>query len=366
MNNDRPLLSVENLRTEFHTDEGIVTPVDGVSWSVRRGETLALVGESGCGKSVTALSILRLIPDPPGRIAGGAIRFWDQPDEDPINLTALTDRQMRAIRGNRIAMVFQEPTTSLNPVFTAGEQIVEAIELHQNLRGRAARACAVDALHRVGITEPAQRFHQYPHQLSGGMQQRVMIAMALSCNPALLIADEPTTALDVTIQAQILDLLRELQTETGMGLVLITHDLSIVAQTADRVCVMYAGKIVEQADVTELFDNPLHPYTQALLKCMPRLDGISDRFQTIAGSVPVISAYPSGCRFHPRCALSRQRAKQDDRRTTAVTRDDGPVTVLQRCVHDDTAEPGGDPPLREVRPGHLVACWETSDIAAPP
>ncbi|MCH7720745.1 MAG: ABC transporter ATP-binding protein [Planctomycetes bacterium] len=364
MNNDRPLLSVEGLRTEFRTDEGIITPVDGVSWSVRRGETLALVGESGCGKSVTALSILRLIPDPPGRIAAGAIRFWDQPDQEPIDLTALNDRQMRAIRGNRIAMVFQEPTTSLNPVFTAGEQIVEAIELHQNLRGRAARECAVDALRRMGITEPSERFHQYPHQLSGGMQQRVMIAMALSCNPALLIADEPTTALDVTIQAQILDLLRELQDETNMGLVLITHDLGVVAQTADRVCVMYAGKIVEQAEVAELFDNPLHPYTRALLECMPRMDRVSERFQTIAGSVPVVSAYPSGCRFHPRCALAQQRARQDNRRTTTIPSDDRPVTVLQRCVHDDIAEPGGEPPLEEVRPDHLVACWETSDHAA--
>jgi len=361
MNPGGPLLSVTDLRTVFESDAGLVAAVDGVTWSVRRGETMALVGESGCGKSVTALSILGLIPDPPGRVVSGSIRFWNRPDQEPIELSSLTPRQLRRIRGHRIAMVFQEPATSLNPVLTVGEQILETVRLHRGLRRRAARDSALESLRRVGLTDPHLRFHQYPHQLSGGMQQRAMIAMALCCNPALLIADEPTTALDVTLQAQILDLLGRLQAETRMGLLLITHDIGVVAQVADRVCVMYAGRIVEQADVAELFHHPLHPYTQALLACSQRAPAGSRRFRTIAGAVPAGSAYPPGCRFHPRCELSRQRAQAGRRHIHVVHDERAEVTALRRCVHDDPVESGGEPELREARPGHLVACWEVTD-----
>ncbi|MGB9623641.1 MAG: ABC transporter ATP-binding protein, partial [Phycisphaerae bacterium] len=259
------LLDVRDLKTYFFMEEGVGKAVDGVSWTLPRGRTLALVGESGCGKSVTALSIMRLIPEPPGRIVGGQILFEGR------DLVRLPESQMRQIRGNRIAMIFQEPMTSLNPVFTIGDQIVEAVTLHQRIRGREAWDLATEMLRRVGVSEPGQRVHEYPHQMSGGMRQRVMIAMALSCNPSLLIADEPTTALDVTIQAQILDLLRQLQAEAGMSILIITHDLGVVAEIADAVCVMYASRIVERAEVKELFASPLHPYTQGLFRSMPRL-----------------------------------------------------------------------------------------------
>ncbi len=319
-----PLLDVRDLRTTFHSDEGDIRAVDGVSWSVQRGETLALVGESGCGKSVSALSIMRLVPDPPGKIAGGTITL------DSQNLLDLSEGQMREIRGDRIAMIFQEPMTSLNPVYTVGDQIVEAIELHQDMKGQAAVEHAIKMLRRVGISEPAQRVNEYPHQMSGGMRQRVMIAMALSCNPDLLIADEPTTALDVTIQAQILQLLKRLQNETGMAVLLITHDLGVVAEVADRVAVMYAGKIVELADVDELYEHPLHPYTQGLLRCVPKLGGRKDRLEVVEGTVPNPLAFPPGCKFHPRCPLG----------------------------HDDAKCQQEEPALEELRPGHWVACWK--------
>ena len=326
---ERPLLQVKDLRTYFYTDQGVLRAVDGVSWSIRRGETLALVGESGCGKTVTALSIMRLIPSPPGRIVAGQIIF------DGQGLLALTERQMRHIRGNRIAMIFQEPMTSLNPVYSVGDQVAEAICLHQNLPRRQAWQRAVEMLQRVGIPDAAQRAREYPHQMSGGMRQRVMIAMALSCNPDLLIADEPTTALDVTIQAQILDLLGRLQTETGMSILLITHDLGVVAQIADRVAVMYASKIVELATAEELFAAPLHPYTQGLFRSLPRLGTRTRRLEVIPGSVPDPGRFPPGCKFHPRCRLA------DD----------------PRCR---TCEPA----LLEVRPGHWVACWKATGYEA--
>jgi peptide/nickel transport system ATP-binding protein len=275
---DDELLRVESLVTEFHMPGRVVRAVDGASWSLRRGQTLALVGESGCGKSVTALSIMRLL-DAPGRIVDGRIVF------DGRNLLDLPERRMRQVRGNRIAMIFQEPMTSLNPVFACGRQVVEAIELHQKIRGRAAWNLAEEMFARVGIPDPGRRVRDYPHQMSGGMRQRVMIAMALSCNPSLLIADEPTTALDVTIQAQILDLLGKLQAETGMSILLITHDLGIVARSAHEVCVMYAGRVVERAPVRGLFERPLHPYTQGLLRCVPRLSQRKRRLEVIDDSV---------------------------------------------------------------------------------
>ncbi|MBN1492422.1 MAG: ABC transporter ATP-binding protein [Phycisphaerae bacterium] len=324
MSENSTLLEVRDLKTHFFTAEGVARAVDGVSWSLPKGKTLALVGESGCGKSVTALSIMRLVPDPPGRIVGGEILFQG------LNLATASEKQMRNIRGNQIAMIFQEPMTSLNPVFTVGNQIVEAIELHQHIRGRAAWNRAVEMLHRVGIPEPEQRVHEYPHQMSGGMRQRVMIAMALSCNPAVLIADEPTTALDVTIQAQILDLLRQLQAEMHMSILIITHDLGVVAEIADEVCVMYASHIVEQAEVHELFGNPLHPYTQGLFRSMPRLAQRNKRLEVIPGNVPNPLEFPDGCHFEPRCPLG----------------------------HGDTHCKADDPPLKELRPGHWVACWK--------
>jgi oligopeptide/dipeptide ABC transporter ATP-binding protein len=325
VNTDRPpLLDIQDLTTEFATEEGAVRAVQDLSCCIAPAETVALVGESGCGKSVTALSIMRLIPSPPGRIAGGKILL------EGTDLLTLAERQMRKVRGNRIAMVFQEPMTSLNPVFTVGSQIVEAIELHQPIRGRAAWDRATDMLHKVGIPAPRQRAREYPHQLSGGMRQRVMIAMALSCNPALLIADEPTTALDVTIQAQILDLLRKLQQETGMSILLITHDLGMVAEIAQKVCVMYASRIVESADVEDLFASPLHPYTQGLFRSTPRLSQRKARLEAIPGSVPNPLRFPTGCKFHPRCPLGR-----DD----------------PHCRNDE-------PTLQQVRPGHCVACWK--------
>ncbi len=290
-----PLLEIRDLKTWFDGEDGVARAVDGVSWRIGRGETLGVVGESGCGKSVTAMSILRLIPEPPGRVAGGEILF------EGVNLLGLDAAEMRKIRGNRISMIFQEPMTSLNPVFRVGDQIAEVVTLHQRVTRREARARAIAMLERVGIPSPADRADDYPHQMSGGMKQRVMIAMALACNPTLLIADEPTTALDVTIQAQILDLLRELKRTSGMAILLITHDLGVVAEMADHVAVMYAGKIVEYAPVEELFLRPRHPYTVGLFESLPRMGIEKDRLQAIPGNVPNPLRFPPGCKFSPRC-----------------------------------------------------------------
>jgi len=318
------ILTVRGLRTHFFTEDGVVRAVDGVSFSIGARQTFALVGESGCGKSVTALSIMRLVPDPPGRIVAGDIVMEGQP------LTMLSEREMRDVRGGRIAMIFQEPMTSLNPVFTIGSQIVEAIDLHRGLSRGQAGALAVEMLADVGIPDPEQRFREYPHQLSGGMRQRAMIAMALSCNPELLIADEPTTALDVTIQAQILDLLRALQAQRGLSILLITHDLAVVAETADVVGVMYASKLAELTDVGTLFARPLHPYTRGLFRSLPKLGERKRRLETIPGNVPDPLSFPSGCKFHPRCPIGRE---------------------LKRCRQQE-------PELREAAPRHWVACWE--------
>ncbi len=319
------LLAVEDLKTVFMTSQGVGRAVDGVSFQLRAGETLGLVGESGCGKTVMALSLLRLVPDPPGEITGGAIHF------NGHNLLELSEERMRAIRGNDISMIFQEPMTSLNPVFTIGDQITEAIILHQRLGKREAREQAAEMLQHVGIPDPDTRLDEYPHQLSGGMRQRAMIAMALVCRPKLLIADEPTTALDVTIQAQILDLMRTLQAELGMAILLITHDLGVVAEIADRVAVMYAGKIVEEAPVEVIFAEPKHPYTQGLLHSVPRIakdaTGHRVRLQEIPGLVPSIFAIPPGCPFSPRCPH-----------------------VMERCSRET-------PPLDPVGPTARSACW---------
>ena len=300
------LLNIANLQTYFNTEDGVAKAVDGVDYYIRKGETIGVVGESGCGKSVTALSIMRLIPQPPGHIVGGEITFAGQ------NLLQLSSQEMRKIRGNHISMIFQEPMTSLNPVFTIGSQIAEAVQLHQGLSKKESLNRSIDMLHLVGIPSPAQRIKDYPHQLSGGMRQRAMIAMALSCNPQLLIADEPTTALDVTIQAQILDLMASLKAEFNMAIILITHDLGIVAENVARVVVMYAGKIVEETDVYSIFAEPLHPYTVGLLQSIPRLDlGRSkrDRLQEIPGAVPRPAHLPSGCLFHPRCPHVMERCQ---------------------------------------------------------
>jgi oligopeptide/dipeptide ABC transporter ATP-binding protein len=323
MSHNEILLSVQNLSTHFHMQLGIARAVQDVSFDIPAGKTVALVGESGCGKSVTALSVLRLIPSPPGKIVGGKILFKGN------NLLELSDSRMRSIRGNDIAMIFQEPMTSLNPVFTVGNQIVEAISLHQGIKGKPAWDLAVDMLSKVGIADPDRRVGEYPHQMSGGMRQRVMIAMALSCSPSLLIADEPTTALDVTIQAQILELLNRLQREHQMSVLLITHDLGVVAETAHSVVVMYASKIAEKASVEALFAEPLHPYTQGLLRSLPRLGQRRKRLDVIGGTVPNPLAFPSGCKFHPRCPVGCND---------------------KRC---QTQEPA----LKEVSPGRSVACW---------
>ncbi len=290
------LVAVEDLRVHFHTEDGVVRAVDAVTFDIDHGEILGVVGESGCGKSVTALSIIRLLPRPAGRIASGRILFRGQ------DLLKKPEAEMRHIRGNDIAMIFQEPMTSLNPVYSCGAQVAEAIRLHQGLRPREAWAEAVDMLSRVGIAAPERRAREYPHQLSGGMRQRVMIAMALSCNPRLLIADEPTTALDVTVQAQILELVKELKRDMGMAVMLITHDLGVIAEMARRVVVMYAGRVVEEADVMGLFRRPLHPYTEGLLDAVPRIDLPRGRLHVIPGQVPDPGDLPPGCRFHPRCA----------------------------------------------------------------
>jgi peptide/nickel transport system ATP-binding protein len=304
--NFSPLLQVEGLTTTFFTDEGVVRAVDDVSFSVASGETLGIVGESGCGKTVTSKSILRLIPWPPGKITAGQIRYRGE------DLLALSERRMQRLRGNRIGMIFQEPMTALNPVFTVGWQIEEALALHRRLSGRERRAAAIDLLRQVGIPAPERRVDEYPHQLSGGMRQRVMIAMALSCKPDILIADEPTTALDVTIQAQVLQLIRELKEELGTAVILITHDLGVVAEVCDRVVVMYAGRVVEQGSIDDIFHRPQHPYTRALLRSIPRrgrkLAGA--RLKTIAGMVPDLRALPPGCRFAGRCDREQERCRQ--------------------------------------------------------
>jgi len=292
------LLEIEGLKTYFHTDEGVAKAVDGVSYAIRPGETLGVVGESGSGKSVTALSILQLLPMPPGRFEGGSIRFRGE------ELIGAEEARLREIRGNDIAMIFQEPMTALNPVFTVGNQIGETVKLHQGLDDEASRARAIEMLTKVGIPAPEKRVDEYPHQLSGGMRQRVMIAMAMACDPALLIADEPTTALDVTIQAQILDLIKELQEEAEMSVLLITHDLGVVAETAHHVAVMYGGRVVEFGPAKEIFEAPQHPYTVGLLQSLPDLAVPGERLVTIPGIVPSATRFPSGCRFRTRCPLA--------------------------------------------------------------
>ncbi|NLM38507.1 MAG: ABC transporter ATP-binding protein [Firmicutes bacterium] len=320
------LLSVRNLKTHFYTEDGIVPAVDGISFDLERGGTLGIVGESGCGKSVTSLSIMGLIPSPPGKIVDGEILFEGR------DLTKLSEAEMRKIRGNEISMIFQEPMTSLNPVFTIGNQIMEAIMLHQKLDKAAARKKAIEMLSLVGIPSPEKRIDEYPHQLSGGMRQRVMIAMALSCNPKLLIADEPTTALDVTIQAQILDLMRDLQKELGTAIIMITHDLGVIAELVDQVVVMYTGIIVERGDVETIFANPQHPYTQGLLASIPRLDMDVERLQAIPGSVPTPGNFPKGCGFHPRCPYAK-----------------------------DICEAKRPPAFKADGEGHYAACWKLVD-----
>ena len=318
------LLDVRGLRTSFHTTDGVVRAVDGIDFQVRRGEVMGLVGESGCGKSVTSLSIMRLVA-PPGRVEGGEVIF------DGHDLLKLSRREMRDLRGERISMIFQQPTSSLNPVYDVGMQLGEVLELHRNMKRPAARNRALELLRMVGIPDPQRRLDAFPHELSGGMAQRVMIAMALACEPELLIADEPTTALDVTIQAQILDLMRTLQRETNTAMILITHDLGVVAEMCDRVAVMYAGEIVEQSDVATLFDEPKHPYTRGLIGAVPTLGSTAEQLATIPGSVPNLIDLPPACRFAPRCYL----------RTEANV-------VLADEKHPD---------LLEVAPGHDVRCW---------
>ena len=314
------LLEINDLRINFHTLAGLVKAVDGVSFYVNKGETLGVVGESGCGKSVTAMSLLQLIPMPPGELVSGTARF------DGRDLLTMNPDEIRKIRGNRISMIFQEPMTSLNPVFTIGDQIGEAIKLHQGLNAKQADEKSIEMLTLVGIPEPRRRIHEYPHQLSGGMRQRVMIAMALSCNPALLIADEPTTALDVTVQAQILELMLDLQDRIHTSIIIITHDLGVIAETADRVIVMYCGRIVEESDVRTIFHNPKHPYTRQLLNSVPRLEATAERLEEIPGIVPSLYDLPEGCNFAPRC-----------------------LKVREECWVKEQA-------LEEIEPNHWVAC----------
>ncbi len=323
------LLEMRGLRTYFPTDDGFAQAVDGVNLTVERGETVALVGESGCGKSVTALSILDLVP-PPGQVRTGEVLFKGR------DLRKLEAQELRRLRGNEIAMVFQEPMTSLNPVYTVGEQIAETVRLHRGLDRRAARAVALEMLELVGIPSPQERLDAYPHQLSGGMRQRVVIAIAMSCDPALLIADEPTTALDVTVQAQILKLFARLQERSGMGLLLITHNLGIVAETADRVCVMYAGNIVEEAAVEQLLRKPRHPYTIGLMRSLPERARHGEPLETIAGTVPDPARFPSGCRFRPRCPLARAACEESEPELSAAgAPDDSHVAA---CHFLDEAE----------------------------
>jgi oligopeptide/dipeptide ABC transporter ATP-binding protein len=315
MSDTTPILSVRNLKTYFYTERGTALAVDDVSFDIPAGKTLAIVGESGCGKSMTALSLLGLVPNPPGKIVGGEIFF------DGHDLLKLSDKEMRKIRGNDVSMIFQEPMTSLNPVFRVGDQIGSILRLHQGLSKAEAHVASIDLLTQVGIPAPESRVNDYPHQMSGGMRQRIMIAMALACNPKVLIADEPTTALDVTIQAQILDLLRKLQDERGMAILLITHDLGVVAEMADEVAIMYAGKIIEQAPVQSLFDEKAHPYTQGLFNSLPNLDAPSDRLETIRGQVPAATDFPAGCRFHPRCPKAMRVCSESIPASCAVAED---------------------------------------------
>lgn len=332
MQAEETILEVKNLQTVFFTNSGLFRAVDDVSFSVRRGETLAIVGESGCGKSVTALSVMRLVPDPPGRIVGGSVVL------EGTDLLGLDEAGMRQIRGNRVSMIFQEPMTSLNPVMRIGDQITEVVRLHQTMTAKEAWKQAVEMLRLVRIPEPERRAQEYPHQLSGGMRQRAMIAMALACRPALLIADEPTTALDVTIQAQILALIVDLQRRLGTGLILITHDLGVVAQTAQRVIVMYAGKKVEEATVEALFENPRHPYTRGLMASIPAVpsaDAKADvRLVEIPGMVPSLTRLPAGCAFAPRCRFAVERCREEY------------------------------PPLQDFGGDHLAACWRAAEMVA--
>jgi len=325
---EQPLLRVVDLVTSFRTDEGTLRAVDQVSFDVDVGTTLGIVGESGCGKSVTALSIMRLLPEPAGAIDGGRIEL------EKKNLVELPEREMQGIRGNSVSMIFQEPMTSLNPVYTVGAQIVEAIRMHQKKSRREAREHAIEMLKLVGIPSPASNVDAYPHQLSGGMRQRVMIAMALACKPKLLIADEPTTALDVTIQAQILELLKKLQEQLGMAVLLITHDLGVVAEYAREVVVMYAGRVVERADVKEIFARTLHPYTKGLLGSIPRMGTGLKRLPTIEGVVPDLRSLPKGCRFADRCAFAKDACRE------------------------------AEPALEEAEPNHFVRCVRWKEIAS--
>jgi oligopeptide/dipeptide ABC transporter ATP-binding protein len=357
-----PLLEIRDLNIAFDTNRGQIRPVRDLSFSIYPGQTVALVGESGCGKSVTALSILRLIPEPPGRVLGGQVLLEGR------DLLTLSEPRMRSVRGHDIAMIFQEPMTSLNPVFTIGDQIMEAILLHQHVTPRQARDIAVAALKDVGIADPARRLDEYPHQMSGGMRQRVMIAMALSCKPRLLIADEPTTALDVTIQAQILELLRKLQRDTGLAILLITHDLGVVAENADVVGVMYASRIVEFATVEDLFDQPQHPYTEGLFRSIPRLNQQVERLATIPGTVPNPAHFPAGCKFHPRCHRTRALAAQATAEQTMEIRSAGEsFRVMSRCITEvPAATTSGEPLLRQVCPDHWAACHYVDNFAAAP
>jgi len=309
-----PVLQVKGLKTYYYTEEGVVPAVDGLDFEVEPGETFAIVGESGCGKSVTSLSILRLIPSPPGKIIDGEIIYHGQ------DLVKKSEREMRSIRGNDISMIFQEPMTSLNPVFTVGQQIGESFRFHQQMGKAEMLKKSIEMLRLVGIPEPEHVINDYPNQLSGGMRQRVMIAMALACRPHLLIADEPTTALDVTIQAQIMELIVRLNEQLNMGVMLITHDLAVVAQTCSRVIVMYLGQIVEEADVLTLFDHPCHPYTEGLMRSIPRMEGDRTKpLYMIPGTVPLLSQIPTGCRFAPRCAYATERCRQETPQLTPVS-----------------------------------------------
>ena len=321
------LLEVRNLRTTFFTSAGVVRAVDGVSWDIQEGETVALVGESGCGKSVSALSVMRLVEEPAGRIEGGEVLFKGR------NLLSLSEEQMRTVRGREIGMIFQEPMTSLNPVLTIGRQLTEGLEIHMKMSESDARARALELLSMVGIPDPARRLTQYPHHFSGGMRQRMMIAMALACNPSLILADEPTTALDVTIQAQILELMRDLSRRLGVAMLIITHNLGVVARYADRVNVMYAGRIIERASAAELYANPRHPYTLGLLRSVPRLDEPRrSRLAPIEGQPPDLTRLPPGCAFSPRCSFR-----------------------VERCVAAPSLAATG-------RNDHLAACWESEKV----
>lgn len=322
------LLEVKNLKTYFYTDDGVATAVDDVSYDVDKGETLGLVGESGCGKSVSALSIMRLIPDPPGKIVGGEILFKGR------DLLKISEKEMQDVRGNDIGMIFQEPMTSLNPVFTCGNQIEEVLVLHQKLSKAEAKEKAIEMLDLVGIPAPEQRYHEYPHQLSGGMRQRVMISIALACNPEILIADEPSTALDVTVQAQILELINKLQQELGTGVIIITHDLGVIAEVSKRVAVMYASKIVEYGDVIDIFANPKHPYTIGLLSSIPNINKRKSRLSTIEGSVPFPTNFPKGCHFCTRCQFADEK-----------------------CWNEE-------PPVVNISSSHTASCWKLDEVAA--